>query len=310
MLIRLMLSFVLSLAFLPAYAKGPFGSIRVRLWTGGAYTNDTTGAFSHCAAGVSYNSGIEMLVGLGSAKNWTLGVTHQAWQLKPGESFPIVLTFDGREQFNVFGVAQTPNFVLVPMPQNSSLLSQFRKSNGMVALAKGNTFQFALTSTTQLMPVLANCVDRMNRGGMQAAGDFSVDTPSPTAQPATPQPATTPTTMTSSLSSSETATLNQQVVQLYGQGKYKEATAVAEKALRLAERTLAKWHSDTLNSINNLAFMYKSQGLFGEAEPLYRRALEGFEQTLGKEHPSTLVTLDNLAELHRAQGRYNEAEPL
>src|SRR5271166_690135 len=106
MLIRLMLSFVLSFAFLPAYAKGPFGSRKVGLWTGGAYTNDTTGAFSHCAAGVTYNSRIEMLVGLGSAKNWTLGVIHPAWQLKPGESFPIVLTFDGREQFNVFGVAQ------------------------------------------------------------------------------------------------------------------------------------------------------------------------------------------------------------
>ena len=311
MLARLMLIFALTLAVVPAYAKGPLGSIKVGLWTGGAYTNDTTGAFSHCAAGVTYNSGIMMLVGLAASKNWTLGVMHPSWQLQVGESIPIVLTFEGREQYNVNGVAQNSTFVLVPMPQNSSLLSQFRKSKDMAAFAKGNTFQFALTSTSQLMRVLTNCVDRMNRGGMQAAGDFSVGaSPAKGQTAAAPQPAAAPTPTTSSLSSPEVAALNQQVTQLYGQGKYKEATAVAEKALKLAERTLDKWHFDTLTSINNLAFIYKSQGRFSEAEPLYRRALEGFEQTLGKEHPSTLVTLDNLAELHRALGRYSEAEPL
>jgi hypothetical protein len=33
-----------------AFAKGPFGKIRVGDWRGGAYTNDQTGAFSHCTA--------------------------------------------------------------------------------------------------------------------------------------------------------------------------------------------------------------------------------------------------------------------
>ena len=142
-----------------------------------------------------------MFVGLGSGKQWTLGFAHPTWQLKPGESFPIVLTFDGREQFNVFGAAQAPTVVFVPMPQNSSLLSQFRKSNGMMALAQGKTFQFALTSTSQLMPILANCVDRMNRGGMRAAGDFSSGASTSTAQPAPAPPPAAPVTVTSSLSS-------------------------------------------------------------------------------------------------------------
>ena len=206
MFARLIFCLLLSLAFSPANAAGPHGSIRVGLWSGGAYSNDSTGAFSHCAAGATYNSGIMMLVGLGSAKNWTLGFMHPSWQLKPGESNPIVLTFDGREQFNVYGVAQTPTFVLVPMPQNSSLLSEFRKSNGMVALAKGNTFQFALTSTSQLMAVLTNCVDRMNRGGMAAAGDFgalSSKAQAAPAQPVLPQPAA-PVAVPSSLRSETT----------------------------------------------------------------------------------------------------------
>ena len=45
-----------------AEARGPYGSINVGNWKGGAYTNDQTGAFSHCAAGARYASGIYFLV--------------------------------------------------------------------------------------------------------------------------------------------------------------------------------------------------------------------------------------------------------
>jgi hypothetical protein len=33
-----------------AEARGPYGSINVGNWKGGAYTNDQTGAFTHCSA--------------------------------------------------------------------------------------------------------------------------------------------------------------------------------------------------------------------------------------------------------------------
>jgi hypothetical protein len=179
------LAFVFS--FCSANAAGPLGTIRVGQWSGGAYTNEADGTFSHCAAAVPYQSGIALLVGLGKSRDWTLAFIHPEWKLTVGESFPISLTFDGQEQFNVFGVVQSPIFVIVPMPQNSSLLSLFRKSHGMVAFAKGNSFKFALTSTSQLMAVLSNCVDRMNRGGLKAAGDFSVNTSPSPVQP--PEPA-------------------------------------------------------------------------------------------------------------------------
>ncbi len=41
-----------------AEAGGPYGSINVGNWKGGAYTNDQTGAFTHCSAGTQYTSGI------------------------------------------------------------------------------------------------------------------------------------------------------------------------------------------------------------------------------------------------------------
>jgi tetratricopeptide (TPR) repeat protein len=88
-------------------------------------------------------------------------------------------------------------------------------------------------------------------------------------------------------SADDVTTLNLHVVQLYGQGKYKEATVIAEKALALAERTLGKNLPLTLVSVNNLAALYHDQGRYGEAEPLYRRALEARERVLGKDHPDS-----------------------
>jgi len=124
------------------------------------------------------------MVGVNAQGGWTLGFMHQAWQLKPGEVIPIDLTFDGRNQFHVFGSVQNQNLVVVPMPNSSSLLRDFRGSATMAAVAKGNLFQFNSTSTAQLLPTLANCVATVTKRGLGAAGDFTVRSHSQ----ATPQP--------------------------------------------------------------------------------------------------------------------------
>ena len=102
----------------------------------------------------------------------------------------------------------------------------------------------------------------------------------------------------------DVAAPNEQVVQLYGQGKYKEAAALAEKALAFAKRVLGREHPDTLSSTNNLAVLYKAQGRLADAEPLFKRVLEARERVLGQEHPDTLGSVNSLAGLYRAQGRY------
>jgi len=56
-----------------ANAKGPFGSIKVGHWAGGAYTNDNTGAFSHCAAGAPYLNGTYVVFGQLADQSWTIG---------------------------------------------------------------------------------------------------------------------------------------------------------------------------------------------------------------------------------------------
>ena len=156
-----------------ANARGPYGSINVGNWKGGAYTNDTSGAFSHCAAGTQYLSGIYFMVTIDD-KGWGLGFAHEKWTLATGQAFPIALTFDGQTPFNVHGVPIADKLLRVSMPDNSSLIGQFRKAKTMTAYAQGQLFEFKLDQTAQLLPTLANCVAKTKQFGVAAAGDFSV----------------------------------------------------------------------------------------------------------------------------------------
>lgn len=164
----------LLLAISNAQARGPYGTITVGNWQGGAYTNDKSGAFSHCAAGTSYQSGIYFVVSVGEDLSWRLGFAHENWQLTPGEAFPISLTFDGQTAINVHGMPFGTRLVNVEMPGNSSLIAQFRKAKVMTAFTQGQLFQFTLTQTAQLLPSLVNCVVSVKKNGIVNATEFAV----------------------------------------------------------------------------------------------------------------------------------------
>jgi hypothetical protein len=128
-------------------ARGPYGSVKIGNWSGGAFTNDQTGAFTGCVASAPYKSGITVFVMVSSNVTWNLGFLHNGWSLKPGSTFPIVLTFDGRSPFNVDGRVISAHSVSVDMPDTSDLIKQFRASTTMSAFAQGNLFQFNLRIT-------------------------------------------------------------------------------------------------------------------------------------------------------------------
>jgi S1-C subfamily serine protease len=179
-------------------ARGPYGSITVGNWKGGAYTDDKSGAFSNCAAVASYQNGIIFLVSVGQDYSWTLGFAHESWKLTPGAGFPLALTFDGQAAINVQGLPIGANLVKVSMPANSALIGQFRKAKVMTAFAQGQLIQLNLTQTGQLLPSLANCVAAVKKNGIGNAGEFAVALPKPAAASAEGQPSKPAKAMTQS----------------------------------------------------------------------------------------------------------------
>jgi S1-C subfamily serine protease len=172
-LIGLVSAFSLLLSF-SAVAGGPYGSIRIGHWIGGAFTDEATGNFSHCGAAVPYQHGVVLLLGLHAQEGWSLGFSHQAWQLKRGEVFSIDLTFDGRAQFRVFGGTRSANVITALIGNNSALVRELSKAGVMVAVIKGGVVQFNLDATSQVLSSLAHCVAVIKKGGLSAAGDFTV----------------------------------------------------------------------------------------------------------------------------------------
>jgi hypothetical protein len=168
-----------------AEARGPYGAISVGNWKGGAYTNDQTGAFSHCVAGANYDSGIYFMVMIDQGAGWSLGFQHSKWSFSNNQTFPIALTFDGQSPFNVQGVAVGESLVRVPMPTDSVLIAQFRKAKMMTAYTQGQLFQFKLDQTALLLPTLVNCVAVVKQQGITNAGDFAVK-PAPKTAAAAP----------------------------------------------------------------------------------------------------------------------------
>ncbi len=150
-------------------------------WNGGAFSNDSTGAFSHCAASTPYANGVTLLVGQDANNSWLLGFANPAFRFKKGENLTIDVTFDGQTEARLFGTAFSEVMVSAVLPANVARALQ--KASLMVAVARGTPFQFSLTSTAPLVAAVTNCVTRVKVDGLDKAGDFTRIAAKPQAAP-------------------------------------------------------------------------------------------------------------------------------
>jgi S1-C subfamily serine protease len=162
------------------YAKGPFGSVNVGNWIGGAFSNDETGAFSHCAATTPYANGVILVVSQNAAGTWSLAFASPNYRFNKGENAAIDVTFDGQEQARLYATAYQSNMLTAVMPLN--VVRAFQKASLMVATAGRAVLNFDLASTGPVIAALANCVTKVKADGLDKAGDF-------TKTAAKPQPA-------------------------------------------------------------------------------------------------------------------------
>ncbi|MCP3393307.1 serine protease [Bradyrhizobium sp. CCGB12] len=154
-----------------ANAAGPFGSVKIGNWIGGAFSNDETGAFSHCAATAPYANGVILVVAQNSAGSWLLSFASPSYRFSKGENAAIDVIFDGQEQARLFATANQSNMLTAVMPAN--VTRTFQKASLMVATSGRTVLNFDLTSAGTVIAALANCVTRMKADGLSKAGDFT-----------------------------------------------------------------------------------------------------------------------------------------
>lgn len=143
---------------LPAGAAGPFGKIVVGNWSGGTFTNDQSGDFSHCAVSARYKSGVTMLTSVTAQYSWMLGFSKADWKLRTGETLNLRLVFDRSTTIDVTATIKAPTLVTIAMPAQSNLINAFRQGRYLELVANDARYTFALTSTGEMLPALVECV--------------------------------------------------------------------------------------------------------------------------------------------------------
>lgn len=106
----------------------------------------------------------------------------------------------------------------------------------------------------------------------------------------------------------EARALSNSAVNLYQQGKYKEALNPAKRALEIRERTLSADDKLVLEAVRDLAAINLALRKHKEAEALYQRMLTGQEKQYGSESIDVAETLSILARLHYVKGNVDQAQ--
>jgi tetratricopeptide (TPR) repeat protein len=82
------------------------------------------------------------------------------------------------------------------------------------------------------------------------------------------------------------------------QGRYEEAEALFNRALRIRKETYGADHPQVAYALYYLGELYKTRSQFDEAETLFKRSQAIREKALGPEHPRVATSLNDLAKLY------------
>lgn len=170
---------IAALGWGPADAAGPLRAFKVGFWSGGAYTDDRTGDFTHCSAGVAYDSGTNMFVLVTAGYRWWLGFIDQHWAFSPKVPLAVELRLDGNNQFPRFATVPSGQLLLIPLPYDSRVIDALRRSSELSLTAAREAFRFQLDDTSAILEELTGCVRKSI--ALQTRG---ASLPSPTVAPA------------------------------------------------------------------------------------------------------------------------------
>lgn len=128
------------------------------VWTGQAYIDEKSGAFTSCIASTPSRNGLGFLVLVDYQFQWKIGFVNNGWRFGASEIVPVNLYFDNTTSMQVKAIATKPDFLIIDMPTDAESISRFRRSYNLKAQIIGGEYQFPLTHTSRLLPRLADCV--------------------------------------------------------------------------------------------------------------------------------------------------------
>ncbi|QRV95648.1 kinesin light chain [Ceratobasidium sp. AG-Ba] len=96
----------------------------------------------------------------------------------------------------------------------------------------------------------------------------------------------------------------------YRVGKWDQNEKMDVIVVEGRQQALGEEHTETLTSMNNLAFTYRQQGRYRDAAKLQEQVMQIRKRVSGHEHRFTLIAMQNLASTYYDLGRYTDAQSL
>jgi hypothetical protein len=152
-------------------------------WLVGAYSDDRTGQFRHCASSTPYKSGITLVFAVGKDFTWSMGFANPQWQLRPGAEYDLIYWIDAGPKLTARGRANNKALVEVPLIDSRSLFESFRRGYQLSVQAAGETFLFNLNSSGKALAATLDCTKRyLARSTGTASNPFATPPPAPQGQ--------------------------------------------------------------------------------------------------------------------------------
>jgi hypothetical protein len=149
---------ILVLGLDSAFAKKIY-SLKTGNWKGGAYTNNQTGRFSHCAASVKYKSGILLLFSVTRTRRWNMGLSNSSWNLTPNQKYPVKYRVDNGNLIRGTAIAKSRKLVQVFLPTSDRLFRQFKKGQRLTIWAARQKMRFSLNGSSRMLSLLLKCAN-------------------------------------------------------------------------------------------------------------------------------------------------------
>jgi len=142
---------------MPAEAAYLVQAINIGNWSGGAYYDDGTRRFSHCAVGADYNNGVYLVLGWDEA-GLNVGFVDERWNSLPigGQTnvrIQIDNTWDSQGPANVVALGH----LLTIMGREPRPVTAMRRGLQLTATIGKETITFDLTDTNAAIDALAAC---------------------------------------------------------------------------------------------------------------------------------------------------------
>jgi hypothetical protein len=184
---------VLGLCASAAAARAaPIEEFNVNGWIVGAYSDNRTGEFTHCATSVPFRSGTTLFFHLGRNFKWSMGLHNPQWRNAPGNAVDLIYYIDEGPQTRVRAQVTTLGLVSIPLADSKALFEAFRRGRRLYVVDSRERYVFDLANSGKALQAVYECVQRHGGGGPgpsygPAPGPSNGPAPGPRYQ--TPEPA-------------------------------------------------------------------------------------------------------------------------